>query len=276
VIRVSAFADEISSDLDEQIEVLQQQHISHLELRSVWDVGVLDLSDSQVETLQSRLYSAGIDVTGIGSPIGKVPVDTSMDEELARLDRALSLCHVLGCHFIRIFSYYPPSRGHPESPSGWRDRVHAKMAQLVARAERTPVTLLHENDTDLYGDSVVRSAEVLDQNRSPHLGAILDPANYLLSHQRPYPDGYEAVRDRLRVIHVKDVRDGAVVPAGLGDADFPELLGRLRDDGFSGILALEPHLAAAGQFRGFSGPERFTEAAEALKRLLAQAGLPWE
>src|SRR2546426_9529814 len=35
---------------------------------------------------------------------------------------------------------------------------------------------------------------------------------------------------------------GSVVTAGEGVADFPELLQRLRADGYDGFLSLEPHL----------------------------------
>jgi 3-dehydroshikimate dehydratase len=41
MIRLSAFADEISADLNEQIAVLQAEHIQYIDLRSVWGVNVV-------------------------------------------------------------------------------------------------------------------------------------------------------------------------------------------------------------------------------------------
>jgi sugar phosphate isomerase/epimerase len=76
-------------------------------------------------------------------------------------------------------------------------------------------------------------------------------------------------------VHDKDVdRDGTLVVAGAGEADWPALLARLRADGYDGFLSLEPHLEAAGQFQGFSGPDRFRQASQALQRLLKDMG--WE
>jgi hypothetical protein len=46
-------------------------------------------------------------------------------------------------------------------------------------------------------------------------------------------------------------------------------LARLRDDGYQGFLALEPHLAIAGRSGGFSGIEGMTRAVKALRRLMA-------
>ncbi len=41
-------------------------------------------------------------------------------------------------------------------------------------------------------------------------------------------------------------------------------------------MSLEPHLAAAGRFGGFSGPEAFRRAAQALKALLGELSITWQ
>jgi len=51
-------------------------------------------------------------------------------------------------------------------------------------------------------------------------------------------------------------------------------LRRLRADGYDGVFALEPHLAAAGQFQGFSGPALFRHASQSFQRLLRD--LDWD
>jgi hypothetical protein len=43
--------------------------------------------------------------------------------------------------------------------------------------------------------------------------------------------------------------------------------------GYDGFLALEPHLEAAGQFAGRTGPELFDKAVTALKRICDRVGL---
>jgi sugar phosphate isomerase/epimerase len=79
----------------------------------------------------------------------------------------------------------------------------------------------------------------------------------------------------IRYLHVKDaVRDGPVTAAGDGAADWPDLLQQLHGDGYDGVLALEPHLQAGGPYGGFSGPELFRVASQALQKLLRSIG--WE
>src|SRR6059058_5385958 len=109
MIRLSAFADEISPNLNEQIAVLESENIRHLDLRGLWDTNVLDLTDEQVAEIKQALGAHGIGVAAIGSPIGKVPIDSSFDEHLHRFERAIALAQALQTPYIRIFSFYPPA-----------------------------------------------------------------------------------------------------------------------------------------------------------------------
>jgi sugar phosphate isomerase/epimerase len=272
MIRLSALADEISPDLDTQIAVLRAEGIHHLELRGAWDTNVLDLSDAQVAEIGRALAAAGLRVSAIASPIGKVAIDSPEDAELPRLARAIAVAQALGTDRIRIFSFYPAAGD--ESPPA-REAVLTRLRALTVQARAAGMTLLHENEKDIYGDSIERCVDLLQSVDDPHFRAVLDPANFLQCGQRPYPDAYAALQPWLAYVHVKDVdRDGTHVVAGAGDADWPDLLARLRADGYDGFLSLEPHLTAAGQFQGFSGVDRFRQASQALQRLLR--ALAWE
>lgn len=276
MIRISAFADEISPDLDEQIAVLRDAGIGHLDLRSVAGTNVLDLSDHQVWEIKRRLDQGGIRVAAIGSPLGKVPIDSPPQEDMLRLDRAIALAGVFETPFIRIFSFYPPAdAAAAPPPSQYRDQVLARLRAMTARAAEAGVILTHENEKDIYGDTIGRYVDLLQSIGDPHFRAVLDPANFIQCEQTPYPDAYQAVRPWLRYVHVKDaLPSGEVVAAGEGASDWPALLESLRTSGYDGFLSLEPHLQAAGKLGGFSGPELFHHAVGSLQRLLA--AMRWE
>jgi sugar phosphate isomerase/epimerase len=275
MIRLSAFADEISPDLDEQIAVLHEEAIHLVELRSVWDTNVLDLTDDQVARIMDRFGEEDISVSVIGSPLGKVPVDVPLADELRRLERAIGLARRFGTTMIRIFSFYPPSDALNQEPTAYRDAVMERLSRMAGLAEGSGVMLVHENDTGLYGDTVERCLDVLQTVRSSSLEAAFDPANFIVSGEVPYPDAYDALSPWLAHVHVKDARpDRTVVAAGEGDARWPDLLDRMRSDAYDGIFSLEPHLRAAGRYRGFSGPDLFRYASQAFQNLLRR--MDWE
>jgi 3-dehydroshikimate dehydratase len=278
MIRLSAFADEISQDLDEQIAVLSSERIRFLDLRGVWNTNVLDLTDEQVARIKEALDAHKIGVAAIGSPIGKVAIDSSFDEHLRYFERAITLAHAFQTPFIRIFSFYPPQQrdgSDTVTPDEYRDEVLRRLREMTARAQVANVTLIHENEKGIYGDTIARCVDLLQSCNNTQFQAVFDPANFIQCGQIPHPDAYEAIRPWLKYVHVKDARsDGSVVPAGEGVARWPELLQSLRASGYDGFLSLEPHLVFGGQYQGFSGPDLFRRASQALQQMLQAMG--WE
>src|SRR5260370_28255418 len=212
MIRLSAFADEISPDLDEKITVLSLEHIHFLDLRGVWNTNVLDLTDQQVARIKETLDAHGIGVAAIGSPIGKVPIDSSFDEHLHHFERAITVAHAFQTPYIRIFSFYPPASKEEAGESGeanpaeYRDEVLRRLREMTARARAAGVILLHENEKDIYGDTIDRCVDLLQSCDDTPFQAVLDPANFIQCGQTPYPDAYEALRPWLGYVHVKHAR----------------------------------------------------------------------
>ena len=187
----------------------------------------------------------------------------------------MSLAHVFETPYIRVFSFYPPAENPRAAPPTWRDEVIRRLRELTARAGAASITLVHENEKDIYGDTIDRCVDLLTTLDDPHFVAAFDPANFIQCGQEPYPAAYEALASWIEYVHVKDAEaDGTVTAAGEGIAAWPDLLARLRDADYNGFLSLEPHLTEGGRFGGFIGPDRFRHASQALQGLLK--GLGWE
>jgi len=272
---LTGFADEISPELDQQIDTLVLESILHMELRSVWDTNVLDLTDGELEKIRSALRERGVGISSIGSPIGKVRITDPFGSHLGRFRRALRVADFMQAPFVRVFSFFIPER---EEPGLYRDEVLERMDVLADEAMRLGVTLLHENEKGIYGDVPGRCFDILSSVGSPALRAAWDPANFVqCGVHRPFTQGYEQLRPYVEYVHVKDAVAGSghVVPSGEGDGQIPETLSALRDSGFDGFFSLEPHLASSGTYSGFSGPDLFKKATGAFKDLLRKQGIEW-
>jgi sugar phosphate isomerase/epimerase len=274
LITLTGFADEISPELDVQLDVLESEGIHHLEFRGVWGKNVLSLSDEEVARVKETLDRRGFRVSSIGSPIGKIGIQDDFETHLERFRRALQLADIFQAPYIRLFSFFIPQEDHP---ADHRDEVMRRMKALVQEAKHSAVVLLHENEKDIYGDNGERCLELMQECGSPRLRTAFDPANFVQCGVRPMTDAYPLLAPYIEYIHVKDAlfENGKVVPAGEGDGEWPQLIEQLKQTGFSGFMSLEPHLQTAEQFQGFSGPERFVAAVRALKGLLQNAGLSW-
>jgi sugar phosphate isomerase/epimerase len=272
---LSGFADEISPDLDEQLAVLRGESISHLELRSVWSTNVADLDDAQVARLRRQLDESGVQVSAIGSPIGKTGIDAPFEPERERLRRVADVAAELGTTIVRVFSFFIPQGRNPQ---GYRTEVIDRMAALAALAAERGLVLAHENEKEIYGDRPERCADIITTVDSPALRATFDAANFVQCGVHPHSEAYDLLRPYLSYVQIKDALSatGEVVPAGQGDGQVRETLAALRDSGFTGYLSLEPHLVMAGRFGGFSGADGFRIAARSLKDLLADLSVPWQ
>ena len=269
---LTGFADEISPDLDVQLDTLAAEEMRYLELRGVWGTNVLKLSGEQVARVKAELAARGVGVSAIGSPIGKIGIQDDFAPHLADFRRALDLAHTLGAPSIRLFSFFIP---HGDDPATHRVAVLDRLGQIVRAAEGSGIVLLHENEKEIYGDTPERCHDILATLDSPILRAAWDPANFVQCGVRPHTAGYELLRPYIAYVHVKDaiLGTGQVVPAGEGDGEVRDTLAALRDSGFDGFFSLEPHLSSGGRFSGFSGPDLFRTAARAFKGLLREQGI---
>jgi sugar phosphate isomerase/epimerase len=266
MIRLSAFADEISQDPHEQIEVLTRHGIKHLEFRAIHGTNVLDLGDEQHAAFRELLKRHGFGLSAIGSPIGKIRITEPFEPHLVRFDRALELAALYEAPRIRVFSFYMPPG---DDPARHRAEVVARMTELAARAADRGVTLFLENEKGIYGDTAAHVRDLLETVNSPALAHAFDPANYLEVEQ-DVEAAWEALHAWVKHFHVKDydVKMHKNVPAGEGGGRIPELLERAVLSGYDGFAVLEPHLVVAELSFGFTGPERFADAAAALKGVL--------
>ncbi|SEB35840.1 Sugar phosphate isomerase/epimerase [Paramicrobacterium humi] len=270
---LSGFGDEIDEDPRIQVAVLKALGARHIEVRSAWGVNVVDLDDDQLAELAALLKSSEMGVSAVASPIGKVDVSLDPDLEVQRLKRIIRVTHALDAQNIRIFSFF---RGEGVSVESTRDDVMTRMRLLADEAERENVTLLHENEKDIYGDTPERVLDLVETVGSPALRLAWDSANFVqVGVAHPHDDGYAMLRPYLDYLQVKDAvaATGAVVPAGQGDGQVLKTITALRDDGYTGFASLEPHLDEAFTLGGFSGPIAFGEAARAFASLTSRIGV---
>ncbi len=266
MIRISAFADEISQDPQEQVDVLEGHGIRAIEFRAIHGTNVLDLSEAQHAAFRDLLVSRGFELSAIGSPIGKIRITDPFGEHLQRFERAMELAEFYKAPRIRIFSFYMPPG---EDPASHRDEVLARMSELARRAADRGIVLFLENEKGIYGDTAARVLDLLESVGSPALRHAFDPANYVEVRQ-PIDDAWARLRPFVTHFHVKDYDANLErnVPAGVGDGQIPRLIQEAVDSGYEGFVVLEPHLTIAGLSSGFTGPERFGEAVAALRSIL--------
>ncbi len=271
-IKLCAFSDEADNSLDGQIAALKRNNIPYMEMRNVNGKNVTELSLDEAKEVCAKLSENGIKVWSIGSPIGKVDINTDFDEYLKLVKHTCELAVILGAKNIRMFSFF---EAYNE-----REKVLKYLNILAETAKEYGVYMCHENEKDIYGDTAARVKDIMDNTTG--LKFIYDPANYLQCGENADTtlDMFHAKTDYF---HIKDVvaASGAIVPAGCGDGKIDELVARIKDDK---TLTLEPHLTVFDGYASIdktemkheytfkNADEAFDVGVSSLKKILIKAG----
>lgn len=258
---ITGFADEIADDLTAQIVGLRKLDMHYVEMRGVDGKNLIYHSDNKLREIKERLDSAGISLSAVGSPLGKIAIEDSFEKHFEEFMRAVEAAHKMECKNIRIFSFYIPE-GMREA---YRGKVFDQMGRFVDYAAANDVVLLHENEKGIYGELAKECRELMDEFYGEHFRAVFDFANFVQAGQDTLK-AYELLKEYISYIHVKDAlaANGNVVPAGMGDGNVGKILKELYDGGYKGFLSLEPHLF---QFSGFAGLEKGEKLASGKKTL---------
>ena len=279
---LSAFADEAGATLDEQIAALQRNNIKFMEIRGVDGLNIAKTPLDKITQYKKELDEAGIRVLTVGSPIGKTKLGEGYEEHVAEFLHVLAAARILGAERIRMFSIFT------DSPEKQETEIFAKLSEMLDIAEGTGITLYHENEKGIYGDTDQRVMRLVDEFCG-RMEFIFDPANFIQCGVDPLT-AYQKLRKNIACFHIKDavMSDGEVVPAGKGDGHIAHILTDFAKDHEGVMLTVEPHLKSFAGLKDHTSMkkmprhiykdnnESFDAAVTALKNILEERGLSYE
>lgn len=273
---LSAFADEYADGLKEQCEGLNKFGIEYIELRGVNGKNISTLTQSEVKETKKTLDDYGIKVSSIGSPLGKIDIKGDLKGHLETAKRVYETANVLGAKNVRIFSFYSK-----ETPfDKCKDEIYDGLEKLVDLSDGTGLTLCHENEALIYGESPEKCREIAEYFGG-RVKCVFDMGNFVLDGYDPMA-AYKLLLDYIEYFHIKDaLYAGAIVPAGKGEARIKDILDDYKKNGVKdAFIALEPHLQTFSGLnalvgKSFDNPYKyenqraaFSDAVEKLKGLL--------
>jgi sugar phosphate isomerase/epimerase len=259
--RLSGFADEAGKTAEEQMAALEKNGIRRIEIRNVDGKNILELEEAELKALKEKLICRGFSISAIGSPIGKSPIGEDFSLVRSSFERALRAAEILEAPYIRGFSFFIPN---DSDPMIWADEVVSRLSELVKAAEQRGVIYALENESGIFTNIPERCMYVLE--KVPLLSMAFDPGNFIMNDASPLA-AWPQLKKRTAYFHIKDGTRNPkrFVPAAEGDGNMAEILKDAFESGFDGFLSIEPHL---GYLTDLNDAQRFTTAANALKRLL--------
>lgn len=248
--KLSAFSDELSPEIDRQIEWLSANALDYMEIRGVDGTPVAEITLDKAREVKAKLDTAGIRISALGSPAGKINIKDDFEPHVEQFKHLLEIAKILDAKRMRMFSFFMPEGC---DPADHRDEVMRRLSVFVELARPYGVILCHENEKNIYGDTPERCLDIYNEFKG-EIKCVFDHANFISCDIEPFPYAYGMLKHTFSHMHIKDAdKNAEMVPAGEGIGRIPETLaalGEIYDGEF--ILTLEPHLM---EFGGLAGLE---------------------
>ncbi len=236
-------SDEISPDFEQAVHHASTWGISIFELRVLKSGRIPAVDPAELRLIRKTSGEHGLTVSALSPGIFKFPLTEKarLEHELTEvLPRTLRLAGEFGASIVIVFGF---QRVQGEDPENFKRGVDL-MRRAAEKAKREGIKLAIENEPGFWCDSGSNTGKLIAAVQSPALCANWDPCNGYGTPERPFPEGYEAVKKYVGNVHVKDTSEGSLircVPVGEGAVDWRGQIKALVWDRVVKHITIETH-----------------------------------
>ena len=157
---------------------------------------------------------------------------------VAFLKRAVEIAGKLGSDAVSLWSGTLPA-GLTRAAA--MDRLAIGLDEVLEWAENWDTRLAFEPEPGMFIQRMSEFAELVERIDHPSLGLTIDIGHVHCLDDGPIPEVLERWKDWLVNVHIEDMRRGVHdhLMFGEGEIDFPPVLARLREIGYSGGVHVE-------------------------------------
>jgi sugar phosphate isomerase/epimerase len=260
--RISVINDEISQDFDHACYVISHDFgLGWIELRSMWDKNVTDLSATQIDEANKILAKYSLQVTDIASPLFKTDwpgapkspygskddlhgaAEVTFKEQGEMLERSIAMAKQFKTGKVRCFDFW-----RLDDVAPYRAAIDEKLRSAAEAAGKQGILLVLENEFACNTATGREAARTMNAIQTPHLTLNWDPANAVMRGELDaFPGGWEALpKDRIHHCHCKNAvksAEGKIEwsPVDKGFIDWAAQFRALKQVGFHDAVSLETH-----------------------------------
>jgi sugar phosphate isomerase/epimerase len=236
-------SDEVDLDFGSAARHAAGWDITRFEIRCLRTGRVPAVDPAEMREVAARVRDGSVMITALSPGTFKHPLSRAreIEEELdSVLPRTITMARELGAGMIITFGFHR-EEGESEGNRGKAVAYLRHAADLVAKEG---MKLAVENEPGFWCGTGAQTRSIIGEVGSPAFGANWDPCNAYGTDERPYPDGYAAIKDVILNVHAKDTRKGALiqcVPIGDGVIDWRGQLSALVRDRPVQHVTIETH-----------------------------------
>lgn len=262
-MKIGVITNGISEDFSTVCKVMKETGIKFAEIQNVFDKPVenLTMDDARiVKQMSDENDIVPFCVTShafVGIPVGAIEIgDATYEKHMALFKNSIEVAKILGTKMVRTMVFTKQivtwgSHGSDKWNAGG-NKAWPKFIKLyepiVKVAEEAGIELVIENGFNGMISSTKLAKRMIDDLGGPSKVKLLwDLANALYYQEYPTVEVYEAIKDYVGHIHIKDVYVDTIASTvdvrhiGRGHLApyLQDFAGALRKDKYQGVISLE-------------------------------------
>lgn len=261
--KISTIPNEFSQDFEMVLKHLAKKDINYVELASMWNRSILDLTPEEEDKVEDLLDQYGMDVSAIQTQImkchprdsphaklGSKQMHLDLDYNLSRIDRAIELAKRFKTENIVTYSYF--------AKAGLTEKNWEMMLKdydgLIKKVTKANKILVLENEHDCYVALIDDIHRIMSHFKSPHIRWLFDTGNLFMRTDKFTPEDYGKVGEYIGYWHVKDVKKALFGKAkrwavfGKGIVPSKDIFSYFIKGGYNGYFSAEPHQGGSKKF----------------------------
>lgn len=179
-------------------------------------------------------------------------------EEMAAIRKVVDYCEFLGASYVRIYGGNLSAGDTYKLEERW-DMLVRSLREMGDYAKEKNVTLVVENHFNTMAVSAKKSAELMKAVDHPAVAILYDQANLTFTENEDYQTAIATQQKYVAYMHVKDLvfvegksfvssnvarpnedeRNVKTRIVGEGVVPWPEILSKVKEQGYDGWLSLE-------------------------------------
>lgn len=218
---ISVINDEVSNNIEELIELLNQVNVKNIELRKIESKYLFEIQNDLLKKYSNWFNKNNISVSLIDSPIGKHKFSFEEEEKLLLI--YINVCKIFNCNRLRIFSDVG-------------EDIIKTLKNYNQIALENSITLYIENEPKTFCENYDNILKIMENNFS-NIKVLFDPENYY-SCNVDYNIAMEKLYKYIDYVHIRDTKNNMYVNLFEGEIDIKKILTMFKDK----YISLETHL----------------------------------
>lgn len=262
-MKVGVITNGISEDYGKVCKVMNETGVKYAEIQNAFDKPVENFTAEEAVTVKKLSDEYGIVpfiVTShafAGVPVGVLEVgDATYEKHMALFKNSIEVARILGTKLVRTmvftkqivtWGYHGSDKWNAGGNKSWPKFIQL-YEPIVKVAEEAGIELCIENGFNGIVSSTWLAKKMIDELGGPtKIKFLWDIANAVYYHEFPTVPVYEAIKDYIVHIHVKDLYVNSITSEvdvrhiGRGHLApyLQDLAAALRKDNYQGVISLE-------------------------------------